>query len=227
MRATILAAITIGLAACAQVPKESVELSATVGRDVAEIERSHRALVNIYYDKLEQSINRFVDQVYLPYQIGKTLEDPNVGGALSQAIQEAGQPNADDKTKKDTFEALGYYFLTTRGNVEMFRANRLKPLREQREVLLKRLDEAYRRVQNGNSIVTGYLASVVKISEEQNKILGKVGLPDLQDNIGQKADKLSQDLGKVADQVQAGKLRVNAAVQQADKLIELFDKESK
>src|SRR5436305_300220 len=77
MRIVILFFVTLGLlSGCAQIPKESIQLSATVGRDVAEIERSHRALVRIHYDGLERSINRFVDEVYAPYQIGETLKKP-------------------------------------------------------------------------------------------------------------------------------------------------------
>jgi hypothetical protein len=227
MRALTLLVIAIAIAACAQVPKESVQLSATVGRDVAEIERSHRALVNSYYDQVERSINRFVDQVYAPYQISKTLEDPSVGGALANAIEEAAKPDADPKTKKDTFDAIGYYFVSTRDNIEQFRAGLLKPIKEQRETLLKRLDDAYRRVQNGNSIVTGYLSSVVKLTDEQNKLLAQAGLPDLGPSIAQKADKLSQELDRVEGQVQSGSMRVNAAVEKAEGLIKGFEKEPK
>ena len=227
MRALVVLTIAITVTACAQVPKESVQLSATVGRDVAEIERSHRSLVNSYYDNVERSINRFVDQVYAPYQISQTLEDPNVGGVLASAIEEAAKPGADAKTKKDTFDAIGYYFLSTRDNIEQFRAGLLKPIKEQRASLLKHLDDAYLRVQNGNSIVTGYLSSVVKLTEEQNKLLAQAGLPDLGSGIAQKADKLSQELGQVEGQVRTGKMGLDTAVKAAEELIKGFEKEPK
>jgi uncharacterized phage infection (PIP) family protein YhgE len=223
MRALALVVVAIVVVACAQVPKESVQLSATVGRDMAEIERSHRALVNTYYDNVERSINRFVDQVYAPYQISQTLEDPDVGGMLADAIAEAAKPGADAKTKKDTFEAIGYYFQSTRDNIEQFRSDLLKPIKEQRSTLLQRLDDAYRRVQNGNSIVTGYLASVVKLTEEQNKLMAQAGLPDLGPSIAQQADKLSQGLGQVEGQVQAGKMGLNTAVKAAEDLVKGFE----
>ena len=71
----IVIALSLVLGACAQVPKESVELSATVGRDIAEIRKSHIALVDLYYAALFTDINKFVDDVYLPFQIHKTLTD--------------------------------------------------------------------------------------------------------------------------------------------------------
>ncbi len=74
---------------CAQVPKESVELSATVGRDLAEIKKSHLALVDIYYEDVIEDINMFVDKVYMPYQVNKTLSDPLFKNELLLAIEQA------------------------------------------------------------------------------------------------------------------------------------------
>ena len=37
------------IAACARVPKESVELSATVGRDIAQVYKAHRNLAVVLY----------------------------------------------------------------------------------------------------------------------------------------------------------------------------------
>jgi hypothetical protein len=215
----IFLVILTGLGACAQVPKQSVQLSATVGRDIAEIERSHRAMINLYYDQLERAINRFVDEVYVPFQISETLKDPEVGGELIKAMQEAGAAGADDQTKKDTFEAIGFYFLSTRANIEEFRESRLKPVREQRKALLQRVDEAYSRVKEGNSIVTGYLSSLVQVTDEQNKLLASVGLPNIQTTIAENADQLSQRLDTITTKVRTGKEKLGQAVEDGKALL--------
>ena len=223
MRILILSLTVLALlGGCAQVPKESIQLSATVGRDVGEIERSHRALVRIHYDGLERSINRFVDEVYAPYQIGETLKNPEVGGKLVQAIQDAAQPVSDDNSKHVAFDAIGYYFLAVRANIEKYRGELLQPVHAQRDLVLQKLDVAYRQVQNGNAIVTGYLTSVAKVTEEQNKLLAQVGLPNLQADISTGADKLSQELTTVNAQVRTGQLQLANAVEQGKTLIEQF-----
>lgn len=61
--AGILGFAAIALVGCAQIPKESVELSSTVGRDVSAIQVSHLTLINIYFDDKEAMINKWVDQV--------------------------------------------------------------------------------------------------------------------------------------------------------------------
>jgi hypothetical protein len=56
----ILTLVLIGIAmmACAQVPKQSVELLATVGRNIAEMHRTHRELGVLLYDRMISDINR-------------------------------------------------------------------------------------------------------------------------------------------------------------------------
>jgi hypothetical protein len=111
-----------------------------------------------------------------------------------------------------------------RGNIEKYRAELLQPVRDQRDRVLQQLDIAYRQVQNGNAIVTGYLASVAKITEEQNKLLAQVGLPNLQAEIGTEADKLSQELSTVNVQVHTGEMKLTNAVEQGKTLIEKFER---
>ena len=61
--------MALGLGACAQVPRESVELSATVGRDIQKAHESHLALAKVLFDRMKSDVNRFVDEEYAPFQI--------------------------------------------------------------------------------------------------------------------------------------------------------------
>ena len=192
----ILAILATG---CAQVPKESVQLSTTVGRDVGEIQKSHRQLVNLYYDRLELDVNRFIDNVYAPYQIQKTLSDKRPSGetfldSLSISLRDAATPDPTGQKQKTAFARVAAYLELLRIEIEDYRALHLAPIKMQRAQLLRNLDEAYGRVQNANSIVTGYLASVVKVTDEQNELLARLGLPDLQQQIGEKAVAASAQL---------------------------------
>jgi hypothetical protein len=106
------------------------------------------------------------------------------------------------------------------GEVEAYREIRLSPIRAQRAELLGNLDEAYVRVKEGNAVVTGYLSSVVKLTDEQNKLLAAAGLPDLQMTIAAKADDLSQQLDGLVQKVQDGKEKLQAAVDAGNALFE-------
>ncbi|MEK7477732.1 MAG: hypothetical protein AAB152_19100 [Candidatus Coatesbacteria bacterium] len=56
-------------AGCASTPKESVELSATIGRDLEAVHTSHRELAKLLYARMKQDVNTFVDTKYAPWQI--------------------------------------------------------------------------------------------------------------------------------------------------------------
>ena len=61
------------LGACAQVPKEAVQLSTTVGRDVAEAHRSHRETTVLLFARMKDDVNTFVDDVYAPFILRELL----------------------------------------------------------------------------------------------------------------------------------------------------------
>jgi uncharacterized membrane protein YcfT len=70
----LIAAVKFFISSCAVVPKESVELSATVGRDIVKVYHSHKELSTLLFSTMKNDVNNFVDNVYAPYQIGKLLE---------------------------------------------------------------------------------------------------------------------------------------------------------
>ena len=59
--AVLLIAGAAGLGACDLVPQEAVELSNTVGRDLEEVHRAHRALAELHFQRIEDDINNFID----------------------------------------------------------------------------------------------------------------------------------------------------------------------
>src|SRR3990172_5277901 len=62
------------LSACASTPKEAVQLSVTVGRDVEAVHVAHVALAKRYFDRMEAEVNAFVDKRCRPYAIDDTMK---------------------------------------------------------------------------------------------------------------------------------------------------------
>ena len=173
---------SMGLFACAQVPKESVTLSATVGRDMAEMHRAHRELAVLYYDRMIQDINEFVDEKYVPFQIRETLK--KYGNTLIKAIQDGAKPDATGDAQKIVMGYLTIYLEELRNNIEAYRKKLLDPIQKQKEAFLKELEESYRKIHYANSIVTGHLSSVVKVHETQDELLAEVKMEGLRSDIG-------------------------------------------
>ncbi|UCH19900.1 MAG: hypothetical protein JSU83_15185 [Deltaproteobacteria bacterium] len=220
-------------AACAQIPKESVELSTTVGRDVAEVYRAHRELAVILYERIESDVNEFVDDVYAPYQIRKLLQadhqdfkrgDPN---SLFSALDAAIKKPDSSSVQKTALDAMDVFVQILRAEVEDYRAERLAPVLAQKKEVLAAIDRSYRQIHYGNSIVTGYLASVVKVHDAQQEVLNEFGLENLNQEIGQrlagisnKVSQFTQKAKKVEGSVAEMEKKINKLTQELDRAVE-------
>ncbi len=193
-------------AACAQVPKESVELSATVGRDLLVLQDAHRATTALLFQRMIDDVDQFVDGTYAPYQIQKTLEQDRelaaAGGedsefTLHKALERASQPGADPVATQEVIDFMQTYVEEIRAEVESYRGKLLAPIEKQRREVMTNLDEAYARVHYANSIVTGHLASVMKVHDAQAAILATVGLESLREKSGAAFTRASRSLSEV------------------------------
>jgi hypothetical protein len=218
----VVAVLLFVLSGCAQVPKESVELSVTVGRDLAEIHKAHRELVILFYERIENDINDFIDDVYTPYQIQKTLEEH--GNLLSSVIREAGRPDPSGEAQEKVIAFLRVYLEEVRNEVETYRRQKLDPIENQKSSLLAKIDESYERIHYANSIVTGHLASVVKVHDTQNEILAELDLADLRLEVGEKAVELSERLDEFLIEARKGKKKVEKLSTELDILIREYAK---
>jgi hypothetical protein len=191
----LLSVLIVG--GCAQVPTQSVELSATVGRDIVEVYRAHRELAVILFDRMKNDVNRFIDDVYAPYQIQKLLEEDrkdfkkNDPDSLFFVLDTAIKNPNDNDAQKNVLAAMDVFVKVVRGEIESYREMRLKPVIEQEQKVLAAIDRSYNQIHYANSIVTGHLASVVKVHDAQEEILREFGLEGLRGNIGEELAKTS------------------------------------
>ena len=104
------------LSACASTPRQTVELSATVGRDLEAVHVAHVALARRYFDRIESDVNSFVDETYRPYMISRSMKD---FGLVDKIVKPPASLDALD-VMQDFVEAI------TR-EIEAYRAQLLQP----------------------------------------------------------------------------------------------------
>lgn len=212
---------------CAQVPRESVELSTTVGRDITQAYRAHRELAIILYERIKSNVNRFVDEVYAPYQINKLLQadhkdfkngDPD---SLFFVLDAAIKQPSDPEIQKTVLPAMEVFIQVVRAEVEAYRSERLAPILAQEKEVLSAIDRSYNQIHYANSIVTGHLASIVKVHDAQEDLLNEFGIEGLREEVGQ---KLSSTSSSIAEFVKNAK-RLEGTVEEIEKNIEELTKE--
>jgi hypothetical protein len=220
----IIALIT----SCAVVPKESVELSATVGRDVVNVYQAHKELSTILFNRMKKDVNTFVDDVYAPYQIGKLLEldfaDANSGKfeSMTGSIIDAAKNSSDFTKQKQAIGFMKDFVSVVYEEVETYRKILLAPIEEQELEVMAAIDRSYNQIIYANSIVTGHLASVRKVHDAQEDILNKFGVENLRTETTQKLSDYSEGINKILKDVK--KVDVDDVEKQMTEVKTQFDK---
>lgn len=221
MKYFTLATIILPIMACAQTPKQSIELSATVGRDVAEMHKAHRELGTLLFDRMISDVNQFVDDVYTPYQIEQTLKEYQF--VLSDAIQEASQSDPTGEAQKNAYALLKIYVEELRNEIEAYREELLVPIRNDRDQFMAKLDAAYQQIHYANSIVTGHLSSIAKVYDTQDEILAKVGIEGLRQESGEKLAKMSKEVAALVETASRGNAEIDEAAAKLKHIITKFN----
>ncbi|NIO29513.1 MAG: hypothetical protein GTO29_13280 [Candidatus Latescibacteria bacterium] len=217
-------------AACAQVPKQSVELSATVGRDITEMYRAHRELAGILFDRMKKDVNEFVDDVYAPYQISKLLEEDyedfqsGDGASLFAALDAAIKQPDNSIVQREAVDFMDAFVELVREEVESYRTERLKPVIEQEQEVLSSIDRSYFQIHYANSIVTGHLSSIVKVHDAQESILNEFGLQGVRKEIGEKLASTSNEIARFVEEAKKVKWKTEEMHEKIKKLTEELDK---
>lgn len=176
------------LAACAAVPRESVELANTVGRDLEAVHDAHLALVELHFDEAEAEVDRFIDETYRPAfiaEFARELRLPERVAAITAADPDKLQP------------MLARFVTIATERVEAKRAELVEPIRAQRRQVLAEVEQAYRRIVSAHAIVTGHLASVRDVQELQGEALARAGLEGLPQRIADTTARVSRGVDEV------------------------------
>jgi hypothetical protein len=202
----LLAVCILTLSACAQVPKQAVELSATVGRDIAQVYQSHKELAILLYERIKKDVNNFVDNIYAPYQIKRQLKDDyddfksGDEDSLFAALNYAVNHPDDSQAQLNTLEYMEIFLEVVRGDIESFRQEQLSFVIKQEQMLLSAIDRSYNQIHYANSIVTGHLSSITKVYDAQDQILREFGIEGLRQDIGETLAETSRKVSEYTDQ---------------------------
>jgi hypothetical protein len=181
---------------------------------------------------MKQDVNRFVDDVYAPFQIQFILakqKERQLQGDENNlfSVQEKALRNPKDaQAQKDLLLVMQAIVEAIRDDVEEYRRIRLAPVLQQEKEVLAEIERVYDYIERGNATVTTYLASVVKVNEAQDELLKKVDMEGLRQKIGTKlsdtSDQLSNYVGKakkLEGNVDEVKKKVDKMTSELDKLL--------
>jgi hypothetical protein len=231
MPRTLLVVVLAGLliSGCAHVPKESVELSAMLGRDLNDVHAAHTELASILFDRMRCDINRFVDDVYAPHQIRFVMQDelalaqdpdPVVSASSFITLFEATlEPGAPHELQTLMLDAMAAIVEGIHADVEDMRGDLLAPLEAQEREVLGSIDRAYSQLRHANSIVTGHLASVVRVHDAQAELLEIIGVDrNLRYRVSRNLATTATQIGEVVEDAERVSATIDTVRKDANKI---------
>lgn len=164
---------------CASVPKEVVELSYTMGKDLQELHRSYRALIATHFDGLRAQSTDFLESRWRPVYLRKFIEKGK--------LLELAKNNDPDKV----LEGVTLWANVAMAEIDAKRHTLIDPINKQERDLLDAVDASFAQVELANATVTAHLNSLRKVQEVQDEVLKTLKIKDLRDEINQGLVKAS------------------------------------
>ena len=170
------------LVGCAQVPIEAVQLSNTVGKDLEEVHRAHRAIAGQYFDRTEEYVNHLIDTVYGPAYITRFATDFQLDSKVTGIMTHK---------PENLLSVLTYFIEKSVADIEGKRAELLEPIKTQRQTVIISIDDAHRQIQAAHGVVSGHLSSVNRVHEAQNEGFKAAGLEGMREKVAKQASEIS------------------------------------
>lgn len=206
---------------CASMPKQTVELAEISQEQIAELQKSHIRIVQLYYDGLRSDINDFIDNKWIPLFLSKAVENEQFRKDLDEAYatinikpfdvevkwqgQQLSEPQksivlsgiekaiTDEKSK--FAEVLKGFTEATQKEINKKRKELLAPIDEQEKLIIREINAAYADLYSAQATLKGYLSSAVEVRENQELLFKKLGVLEKSQDIMNKTlnanDKLS------------------------------------
>ncbi len=230
MKIRVLTAVIIALIfnACVSIPKETVELSNVLEKDIIALHNSHKNMVDLYYGQLERDINNFVDEVYAPFIIHYVLKseltrykkgEESLYGIIEQAGRKEGQDEA-----KEALKVMSEFIEDANQQINTKRRELLNPVLQQKRNLISRIDRSYKNAIYANNVISTYLKSIRKIKETQKEALSLMGLEGADEIFNSSLLKASEIIN---DAIRKGKqidVESDAAFNEIMKITERIEK---
>ena len=199
LRILITLAIVCLLNSCVSVPKETVQLSGVIGKDLTVLQNSHTTMVELFYNEIIHNINDFIEDVYAPFIINYVLQGElknykNINWMIAPAEK---LPIKDNSETAEVLIEMSDFLKATNTQIEKKRNELLAPIQKQKDAILRNINTSYQNTRRANSSVTNYLQSVLSLKESQKEILSVVGLKVMDEELNNtllKASNITKSL---------------------------------
>lgn len=218
--ALFFALITFG---CASVPKEVVELSYVVGKDLESINESYDTLIHQYYENLRDQRRTYLDEVWFPLYLQKWRDKGELVAIAkgekiwSEETQSLIRIPAESNLK-ESLATLNDWVLAALYDYEVKESELLATLDSDEEELRRQVKQAFLNLTRANATITAHLNSLRKVKEVQDEALQALNLKELRDEINQQLIKASQKAKEGLEKIKKADKKVDGLAKKVNKI---------
>jgi hypothetical protein len=191
--ALVVAVAACSALACASVPKEVVELSYAMGRDLDAIQLSYTELVRRHFAHLRTQTTQLLDTRWTPVFLKEFIQK----GELLEAAR-----------RPDAKQALEDVQDWTEAAVEQIQAKKqelLGPIDAEEAALIATIDAAFANLVRSNATITAHLNSLREVQEVQDDALRTLQVRELRDKVNRALAAASERAGAALGKLEEGK----------------------
>lgn len=198
MRVLVIVFSLLLLGGCtSSVPKEIVELSYQMEKDLVQLETGYISLVKQHISLLKQQREDYLQNEWVPLFIESWIKDGELI-AMSDGSKVYDEQLdqfivVTDINRQTQLNGIVEWANLAVEEIDLKRQSLIKPLEESETQLIEDINRSFSALLLGNQTVSAHLNSIREVQEVQNELLSKSEWGGLRNNLNQKLSDLSQE----------------------------------
>ncbi|MFA0412746.1 hypothetical protein AB4520_02915 [Vibrio renipiscarius] len=194
------------LSACAAtVPKEVVELSYQMEKDMSQVEEAYVTLVRQHVSMLKKQREDYLYREWVPVMLEDWIQTGQlIEMAQGTVVYDESMGGFKTVTQPDRLSQLSSiteWALAASEEIEAKKRELIQPLEKAEQKLIADIHLSFNLLIQGNQTITAHLNSIREVQDVQNKLLERAGWDGLRDNINQQLSELSEQAVTGLDEV--------------------------
>jgi hypothetical protein len=166
----IVIIVSVFIAGCATIPKQSAQLSEELGYKLNKIEHSHILLLHNFFNQKREIVDDFIVKLWIPKFSENFFSNPTIEKTWNEIVSSG---NKEDRLKFITL--LGPKLLS---QIENKRQELIKPLDILESDIEQKILNEYNAAKSINNSLTSFLYSAAKVDENRSRYLEMIGVTD-------------------------------------------------
>lgn len=154
----------IGLSSCASIPRETVEMSVLLGRQIEALEQGHTAMIEAFYKEKEVTATKWLKEQWYRNYLNDLFAMPSTIEFWNEAITEE-LPQRMESLKNLT-DLIQEDYMQQRDSL-------LIPLKAEKEKLLGIIQTHYNMAREMNDVITKNIDSANTLEEKRKQLLSR------------------------------------------------------